>query len=510
MFHDECGVFAALDVSGCRTDAAKMAWFGLFALQHRGQDSSGIAVNNSGTIFCQRNPGLLVEGFDEVTLNMMEGHAAVGHVRYPSQGDKGIENAQPMLIKYRAGQMALAMNGALNNSEELRQSLQEKGAIFQTGSDAEVMLSLLARNRILCDHIEDAIEMMVSEIKGAYSTVMMTPGKVLGFRDPFGIRPLCIGRLDDVWFLASESCAIDAVGGEFVRDVRPGEIISISSGGMNSRMIGGPSSAADLDKPVGRMCLFEFVYFARPDSTIDGANVYASRNQAGMLLSRQHPCDADLVIGAPDSGLAAAIGFASAAGIVYGQGLLKNRYVGRTFIQPTQIQRELTVAMKFAALEKAVKGKRIVMVDDSIVRGTTTRHIIRLLKNAGAVEVHLRIASPPVFYPCFYGVDTPSQGELTACNMSQEEMRQMIEADSLGFLSLDGLKASTQGLACGHCTGCFSGDFPAGIPAGQRGILRTIDQNEFFGYTKEVSETDSALRQTDSHGIHSKSESPHV
>ncbi|NLW12781.1 MAG: amidophosphoribosyltransferase [Clostridiaceae bacterium] len=479
MFHDECGVFAALDVSGRRMDASRLAWYGLFALQHRGQDSAGIAVNNSGTIMCQRSQGLLVEGFDEVVLNMMQGHAAIGHVRYPSQGDPGIENAQPMLIKYRAGQMALAMNGSLNNSEELRLDLQEKGAIFQTSSDAEVMLSLLARNRIVTDNIEDSVKMMIDSIRGAYSVVMMTPGKVLGFRDPNGIRPLCLGRLDDIYILASESCAIDSVGGEFIRDVKPGELISISASGINSIMTVSPEDM----KPgpnAGKLCLFEFVYFARPDSTIDGSNVYAARDKAGRLLARQAPCEADLVIGAPDSGLAAAIGYAAEAGIPYGQGLLKNRYVGRTFIQPTQLQRELTVAMKFAALTEAVKGKRIVMIDDSIVRGTTTRHIIRLLKKAGALEVHLRIASPPVFYPCFYGVDTPSQNELSACNMNQEEIREMIDADSLAFLSLEGLKASTSGLKCGHCTGCFNGVFPAGVPHNQESVLRKINQDDFF------------------------------
>ena len=479
MFHDECGVFAALDVSGRRMDASRLAWYGLFALQHRGQDSAGIAVNNSGTIMCQRSQGLLVEGFDEVVLNMMQGHAAIGHVRYPSQGDPGIENAQPMLIKYRAGQMALAMNGSLNNSEELRLELQEKGAIFQTSSDAEVMLSLLARNRIVTENIEDSVRMMISSIRGAYSVVMMTPGKVLGFRDPNGIRPLCLGRLDDVYILASESCAIDSVGGEFIRDVKPGELISISASGINSIMTVAPEDMHP-GPNAGKLCLFEFVYFARPDSTIDGSNVYASRDMAGRLLARQSPCEADLVIGAPDSGLAAAIGYAAETGIPYGQGLLKNRYVGRTFIQPTQLQRELTVAMKFAALTEAVQGKRVVMIDDSIVRGTTTRHIIRLLKKAGALEVHLRIASPPVFYPCFYGVDTPSQNELSACNMNQEEIREMIDADSLAFLSLEGLKKSTSGLKCGHCTGCFDGKFPAGVPHNQESILRKIDQANFF------------------------------
>ena len=349
MFHDECGVFAVFDPQGHRTDAARLSWYGLFALQHRGQDSSGIAVNHNGTILCQKNRGLLVEGFDEMTLEMMQGHAAIGHVRYPSQGDPGLENAQPMLIKYRAGQVALAMNGSLTNSEDMRRQLQENGAIFQTGSDAEIMLAMLARNRILTDHIEEAVQLMMRDLTGAYAAVVMTSGKILGFRDPLGIRPLCLGRMDDTWLLSSEDCAFEAMGGSFVRDVMPGEIISLSPDGMRAiscmteagQILGlsqpdpsgsADSSRTDLDQyRQGRICLFEYVYFARPDSTIDGANVYLSRLRAGELLASQHPCEADLVIGTPDSGLAASVGYARQSGLAYGQGLLKKPICGANF-----------------------------------------------------------------------------------------------------------------------------------------------------------------------------------
>ncbi len=477
---DECGVFGYYAPEGSVTSAARQAYFGLFALQHRGQDSAGIAVNNQGTIFCHRNQGLVVEVFNDITLNMMQGHAAIGHVRYPSQVDSGIENAQPMLIKYKSGQMALAINGCILNSNETREQLQENGAIFQTNSDAEVLLSLLARNRILTESVEEAIQMMMPDIRGAYGMVLMTPGKIIGLRDPLGIRPLCAGKLDNAYVLASESCAIDSIGGTFIRDVKPGEMIVISDDGMHSY-------STRKDKPVdpdaathdGRLCLFEFVYFARPDSTLDGSNVHEARFNAGQQLALEHPCQADLVIGAPDSGMTASMGYARASGIAYGQGLLKNRYVGRTFIQPDQMQRELAVTMKFSALKHAIGGKRVIMVDDSIVRGTTTRHIVNLLRKAGATEVHMRIASPPVVYPCFYGVDTPSQNELSASKMSIEAIRDMIGADSLGYLSLDGLKRSTHGLICGHCSSCFDGEYPAGIPADREQEITRIDRTEF-------------------------------
>lgn len=469
-WNEECGIFGILDMTGKSTEAARQAYFGLFALQHRGQDSAGIAVNGDGegSIFCHKDLGLVLDVFNEMTLRMMKGHAAIGHVRYPTQGGMGIDCAQPMLIKYRAGQLALAENGNLTNMEALRARLEEQGAIFRSTSDAEVILSLLARNRILLDRMEDAIFQMMDEVEGAYALVLMTPGKLIGVRDPLGIRPLCLGKLGTSYMLASESCAIDALGGEFIRDVKPGEVVTISRDGVSSEMYRGVRESHGN----GALCIFEFVYFARPDSFIDGASVYESRHTAGRILAREHPCEADMVIGAPDSGIVAAMGFAEESGIPYGAGLLKNRYVGRTFIQPTQIQREIAVGLKFSALRKSIAGKRLVMIDDSIVRGTTTRHIVNLLKDAGAREVHLRIASPPVCFPCFYGVDTPSQEELSACNMSREEIREMIGADSLGYLSLEGLKASTPGIRVGHCASCFDGMYPAGMPEHMNGKIR--------------------------------------
>lgn len=476
-WRDECGVFGVFDPAGSRSDAARLAYFGLFALQHRGQESAGIAVNNQGSIFCHKNRGLVVEVFDDMTLNLMQGHAAIGHVRYPSQDDAGLENAQPMLIKYKSGQMALAINGSVNNSEEIRSGLQENGAIFQTSSDAEVMLSLLARNRILSDSIEKAVDMMIAELKGAYAFVLMTPGKVIGARDPLGIRPLCIGRIGGSYIIASESCAIDTLGGEFIRDVEPGEVVTISAAGLSSFHAAGARPDSEC-----RICLFEYVYFARPDSSIDGANVHKARFEAGRRLAQEQPCAADLVIGAPDSGMTASMGYSRASGIPYGQGLLKNRYVGRTFIQPNQMQRELAVSMKFSALRYAIEGKKVVMVDDSIVRGTTTRHIVTLLRRAGATEVHMRIASPPVLYPCFYGVDTPSQEELSASTMNLEEIRRMIDADSLGYLSLEGLKQAAK-VSGRHCASCFDGEFPAGMPADRARQIRKIIPGKNTGNT---------------------------
>ena len=477
--HDACGVFAVHDPKVRLTDVARTSYFGLFALQHRGQESVGIAVNHGGALFCHKDKGLVVEVFNDMTLNLMKGHAAIGHVRYPMQDAQGIENAQPMVIDTRSGQLALAYNGGLVNAEELRRNLEAQGAIFETNSDAELMLTLLARNLIGSKSLEDAVQHMMSEVSGAYALTLLAPDRTLGVRDPLGIRPLCIGRLGDAFVLASESCALAAVGGEFLRDVAPGEIVTISEDGLSSKMYQpAPAKEAALPGPGealrGGMCLFEFVYFARPDSFLDGASVYESRLAAGHALATEQPASADLVIGAPDSGIIAAIGYSRQSGIPYGSGLLKNRYVGRTFIQPTPVKRELSVEMKFSALQRSVEGRRLVMIDDSIIRGTTTRRIVNLLKEAGAREVHVRVASPPIVFPCFYGVDITTQEELSAAEMSIDDIRIMIGADSLGYLSLDGLRASTKGLRGGLCASCFDGTFPAGIPASQHGPFRGL------------------------------------
>ena len=429
--HDECGVVGCFDISRMRKDISQLAYLSLFALQHRGQDSAGIAVNNGGKIFCHKEQGLVVEVFDEMTLNVLQGYAAIGHVRYPAAGGSELANAQPLLIKSKTGQIALAHNGMLTNGEALRNKMEEQGAIFQTTSDAEVMLSLLARNSIMTERLEDAIFMMMAEIRGAYALTIMTKDKVIGVRDPDGIRPLCIGRSGDTYILASESCALDSVGATFLRDVDPGEVVTLDADGMTAEYF--QPDAAGRNTCRGKLCGFEFVYFARPDSVLDGASVHSARLAAGRRLAIEAPVEADVIIGAPDSGLMAAMGFAKETGIEYNQGLLKNRYVGRTFIQPTQMQREVAISMKFAPLRQTLEGKRVCLIDDSIVRGTTMRRLVTLLKANGAVEVHLRIACPPVAYPCFYGVDTPLQDELSACNMSKQELQEMIQADSLSL-----------------------------------------------------------------------------
>ncbi|HHX36833.1 MAG TPA: amidophosphoribosyltransferase [Clostridiaceae bacterium] len=471
--HDECGVFAYFCPDETKTEAARQCYLGLFALQHRGQDSAGIVVNQNGKLFCHKEKGLVVEVFDDLTLNILKGHAAIGHVRYPSVDADNVINAQPLLIKSRKGQLAMAHNGAIINIVELRNKLEEQGAIFQTNSDAEVMLALIARNMIVANQVIDAIFMMMAEVKGAYALTIMTSDAVIGVRDPDGIRPLCIGKKDDEFFIASESCAIDAVGAEFIRDVQPGEIVIINKEGIHSDIFA--PNAVNGVRPPGQLCSFEFVYFARPDSCIDGADVSEVRTECGRRLAMEHPVEADIVIGAPDSGMMAAMGYAKMMNIEYDQGLLKNRYVGRTFIQPTQMQREISVGLKFSPIKHVLRGKKICMVDDSIVRGTTMRRIVGLLKEAGATEVHLRIACPPVVYPCFYGVDTPGQDELSACHLTKEELRQEVLADSLEFLSLEGLEASLVGLRCKTCSACLNGQYPAGIPQQNRAGLNHIE-----------------------------------
>jgi len=451
---EECGVFGIFNKDD--HDVARMTYYALYALQHRGQESAGMAVNDNGTILYHKDMGLVPDVFNEIILNHLKGKMAIGHVRYSTTGDNTRENSQPMVIKYRNGQLALGHNGNLVNASELREKLEEAGAIFQSTNDSEVILNLISRYSLISESIEEAIQKMMQDVRGSYSIVLLTPDKLIGMRDPLGIRPLCIGLLGNSYVLASESCALDAVGAKFIRDVDPGEIVIISDDGLNS-------IRSDV-KEESRLCIFEFIYFARPDSFLDGASVYQARIEAGRRLAMEHPVESDLVIGAPDSGITAAIGYSMESGIPYGQGLIKNRYVGRTFIQPTQAQRETGVRIKLNVMKNAIEGKRLVIIDDSIVRGTTTKRIVQALKEAGAKEVHMRVSSPPMKYPCYFGVDIPSSKQLVASISSVEEVRKLIGADSLAYLSLEGLLSTPVGARCGFCSACFSGEYPMEVP----------------------------------------------
>ena len=452
--HEECGVFGIFNND--EIDVARATYYGLYALQHRGQESAGIAVNDAGTILQHKDMGLVPEVFNDVVLNHLKGRIAIGHVRYSTTGASLRENAQPMVVKYKIGQLALAHNGNLVNAAELRAEMEENGAIFQTTSDTEVIANLISRYRIGSSGIEETLEKVMDTIKGSYAIVIVTPKRLVGIRDPQGIRPLCIGKLDNSYILASESCALDSVGAKMVRDVMPGEIVLIGEDGIKS-------IHTKAKKP-SRLCIFEFVYFARPDSIIDGVSVLRARIEAGKRLAMEHPVEADLVIGAPDGGLNAALGYSRQSGIPYGQGLIKNRYVGRTFIQPEQGQRETGVRIKFNAMKAEISGKRVVMVDDSIVRGTTTRRIVQMLKDAGAREVHMRVSSPPYKFPCYFGIDISSTKQLVASKYTNNEICGMIGADSLGYLSLGGLLEIASGSQCGFCTACFNSDYPMEVP----------------------------------------------
>ncbi len=452
--NEECGVFGIFD--GDDLDSARLTYYALYALQHRGQESAGIAVNNDGSFVYHKDMGLVPEIFNEDIINSLKGKLAIGHVRYSTTGASLRENAQPMVIKYKNGNMALAHNGNLVNAAEVRERLEEEGVIFQSNNDSEVILNLISRCRLTSSSIEEAIEKMMDEIKGSYALVILTPKRLIGVRDPFGIRPLCIGLIGNSYVLASETCALDAVGAVYVRDVQPGEIVLIGDEGLTSiqTKITGPS----------KLCIFEHIYFARPDSYIDGASVYRSRIEAGLRLAKDHPVNADLVIGVPDSGLSAAMGYSRESGIPYGVGLIKNRYIGRTFIQPDQDKREKGVKIKLNALKDAIDGKRVIMIDDSIVRGTTSRRIVQLLRDAGAKEVHMRVSSPPIKFPCYFGIDISSKSQLVASEHTVEEIRDMLGADSLGYLTVEGILKTPIGSKCGFCTACFRGDYPMEVP----------------------------------------------
>ncbi|WP_346727110.1 amidophosphoribosyltransferase [Fumia xinanensis] len=454
--HEECGVFGAYDPAG--NDVAPAIYYGLFALQHRGQESCGIAVGDTlgpRRILLHKDMGLVSEVFNEERLQKLGGNIGVGHVRYSTAGDSSPQNAQPLVLNYIKGTLCIAHNGNLVNAVELRRELELSGSIFQTSADTEVIAYHIARERLNAKSAEEAVASAMQKISGAYSLIVMSPRKLIGVRDPMGFRPLCIGKRDSTYFLASESCALDAVGAEFVRDVAPGEIVTITETGIFSEF--------PREKATTAHCIFEYIYFARPDSIIDGIGVYESRVRAGRELARQHPVEADLVVGVPESGNDAALGFSLESGIPYGKAFVKNNYVGRTFIKPTQLERESSVRIKLNALKKVVCGKRIVMIDDSIVRGTTCAQIVSLLREAGATEVHVRISSPPFKHPCYFGTDIPTGGQLIANRHNEQEICTLIGADSLGYLSVKSLSEIIQGrLSC--CDACFSGKYPVARP----------------------------------------------
>lgn len=457
--HEECGVFGMYDFDG--KDVASSIYYGLFALQHRGQESCGIAVSDTegpkGKVRTRKDMGLVNEVFTQENLESLSGDIGVGHVRYSTAGASTRENAQPLVLNYVKGTLALAHNGNLINANELRRDLEYTGAIFQTTIDSEVIAYHIARERLNSKTVQEAVARACKKIKGAYSLVVMSPRKLIAARDPFGFKPLCIGKRDNAYMVASETCALETIGAEFVRDVLPGEVVTISPEcGIASDM-----SMCLPEKEQGR-CIFEYIYFARPDSHIDGVSVYGARIKAGKFLAMDSPVEADLVTGVPESGNAAALGYSLESGIPYGTAFVKNGYVGRTFIKPKQSSRESSVRLKLNVLKEAVAGKRVVMIDDSIVRGTTSDRIVKMLRDAGALEVHVRISSPPFMWPCYFGTDIPEREQLIAYNRSIEEIRKIIGADSLGYLELNRLDEMSQGLSI--CKGCFTGKYPMAPP----------------------------------------------
>lgn len=454
--HEECGVFGIYEPQ--TSDVAASAYYALYALQHRGQESCGIAVNDGGVIVVHKDVGLVPDVFNrEVLEKLGKGQMAVGHVRYATTGRASRSNAQPLVVRHIKGTTALAHNGSLVNAQELRERLEMDGAIFHTTNDSEVIAYMITRARITAKSIEEAVSAAMNELKGAYSLVLMSPKKLIAVRDPQGFRPLVIGELNGGYVFTSETCALDSLGARYLRDVEAGEIVVADANGLRSlRTHCGEKTS---------MCVFEFVYFARPDSVIEGCSVHLARQRAGAYLALEHPVQADIVVGVPDSGLDAALGYAKQSGIPYGIGFIKNRYIGRTFIQPTQAMRERAVRIKLNALAANVKDKRVVLIDDSIVRGTTSAKIVDLLRDAGAKEVHMRVSSPPFLNPCYFGTDIDSRDKLIACRMTQEEIANQIGVDSLGYLSVDNVKKVAEGAKCGFCTACFSGEYPIEVPS---------------------------------------------
>ncbi|OPX83673.1 MAG: Amidophosphoribosyltransferase precursor [Pelotomaculum sp. PtaB.Bin104] len=448
---EECGIFG---IHGPGLDVARLTYYGLYALQHRGQESAGIAVSDGKMIQLQKDMGLVSEVFDHEKLNSFNGHVAIGHVRYSTTGTNNRLNAQPFVFHTSRGMLALAHNGNLTNISQLRSFLFSAGSAFQSTTDSEIIVNLIARHSK--ESLVEAIKQSMEEIKGAYSILLLNENKLIGIRDPHGIRPMCLGRRGNAYILASESCALDTVGAEFIRDVEPGEIIIIDDNGLTSCQAFQGRRRAH--------CVFEYIYFARADSNMDGFKINQVRREMGRQLAREYPVDADIVIPVPDSGIAAARGFAAESGIPFEEGLMKNRYIGRTFIQPSQSIRDLGVRLKLNPIRDVLDGKRVVIVDDSIVRGTTSGKIVNMLRETGVKGVHFCISSPPVIKPCFYGIDISNEKELIACRKPLREIRQLIGADGLHYLSLEGLLEIFGKKRDNFCTACFSGDYPVEIP----------------------------------------------
>jgi amidophosphoribosyltransferase len=464
-FKDECGVFGIFG----HPEAANLTYLGLYALQHRGQESAGIVAADGTRMRASRAMGQVADAFDEATLEKLGGHLAIGHTRYSTAGESKLENAQPFLIDCAHGQIAVAHNGNLVNARELRDELVSGGSIFQTSSDTEVILHLYARSRAAS--VEDAIVESIAQVRGAYSLALLTSNRLIAARDPHGFRPLALGKMGDAWIVCSETCALDLIGATYVRDVEPGEVLIITEAGVRSIKPFPPQPLAH--------CIFEHVYFARPDSYVFGTSVNEVRTEFGRTLSRESPVDADVVVPIPDSGVCAAIGYAEEAGLPMKMGLIRNHYVGRTFIEPQQSIRHFSVKVKLNPVRSILEGRRVILIDDSIVRGTTSRKIVKMVRAAGAREVHLRISCPPTISPCFYGVDTPNRSELIAATHSIEDIRKYVAADSLAYLSLEGLKRAVAPKQGSYCTSCYTGVYPVAFPrdehAYQQLALKVVD-----------------------------------
>ncbi len=471
--HEECGVFGIFAPE--KQDVASTAYYALFALQHRGQESAGIVVNDDGVFHTHKDAGLVNDVFTADNLRRLgEGNMAIGHVRYSTTGASGRENAQPIVVNHLKGNMALAHNGNLVNAYELRSELESEGSIFHTTSDSEVIAYIVTKERVKTRSIEEAVQNAMGKLKGAYSFLVMSPSKLIAVRDPAGFHPLCYGvREDGSYIVASESCALDAIGAKLVREVEPGEMLIFTKNGVTSdrSLCGKPK----------HLCVFEYLYIARPDSVIEGKSVHEARKQAGRFLAERYKIDADIVIGVPDSGLDAAYGYAEASGIPYGIGFIKNKYIGRTFIAPGQAAREDRVRIKLNVLKSAIEGKRVILVDDSIVRGTTCERIVRMLRNAGATEVHMLSSAPAFLNPCYYGTDIDSRDNLIACHHTVPEIAKIIGADSVGYLPLEKVALLTGGDGSGFCTACFDGNYPTEAPT-------LSDKSRFERWERPISE----------------------